>query len=182
MPERLPKNSCDTHLHIFGETKAYTAANPNALYQPPEDCTFAAMKALHDAMGVDRAVFVHPTIYGTDHRLLHDVLKIACRQSYRGVAIVDDSVSDAELDRLNGVGVRGARFNFGGRFKLAPSIVDFRRGLGRVRELGWLSRCLASRTIFWSSPTNCARSISRRSSITWAVPTTVAALVSLRSA
>jgi predicted TIM-barrel fold metal-dependent hydrolase len=137
MPERLPKNSCDTHLHIFGETKAYPAANPNALYQPPEDCTFAAMKALHDAMGVDRAVFVQPTIYGTDHRLLNDVLKIACRQNYRGVAIVDDSVSDAELDRLNGVGVRGARFNFGGRFKLAPSIVDFRRGLGRVRELGW---------------------------------------------
>ena len=33
--------------------------------------------------------------------------------------------------------MRGARFNFGGRFKLAPSIADFRRGLDRVRELGW---------------------------------------------
>ena len=33
--------------------------------------------------------------------------------------------------------MRGARFNFGGRFKLAPSIDDFRRGLDRVRELGW---------------------------------------------
>ena len=49
-------------------------------------------------MGVDRAVFVQPTIYGTDHRLLHDVLKSAPKQNYRGVAIVDDSVSDAELD------------------------------------------------------------------------------------
>jgi 2-pyrone-4,6-dicarboxylate lactonase len=137
MPERLPKNTCDTHLHIFGDAKAYPAANPNALYQPPEDCTFAAMKALHDAMGVDRAVFVQPTIYGTDHRLLHDVLNTVPKQRYRGVAIVDDSVSDTELDRLNSVGVRGARFNFGGRFKLAPSTADFRRGLDRVRELGW---------------------------------------------
>ncbi len=73
-------------------------------------------------MGIDRAVFVQPTIYGTDHSLLHDVLKAAPKGKYRGVAIVDDSVSDAELDRLNRVGVRGARFNFGGNFKLAPSI------------------------------------------------------------
>jgi 2-pyrone-4,6-dicarboxylate lactonase len=137
MPERLPKNSCDTHLHVFGDAKKYPVANPNALYQPPQDCTFEAMKALHDAMGVDRAVFVQPTIYGTDHRLLHDVLKSAPAQNYRGVAIIDDSVSDAELDRLNSVGVRGARFNFGDRFKLAPSTADFRRGLERARELGW---------------------------------------------
>jgi 2-pyrone-4,6-dicarboxylate lactonase len=137
MPERLPKNTCDTHLHVFGDAAKYPVANPNALYQPPQDCTFDAMKALHDAMGVGRAVFVQPTIYGTDHRLLHDVLKSAPEQSYRGVAIIGDSVSDAELDRLNSVGVRGARFNFGGRFKLAPSIADFRRGLDRVRELGW---------------------------------------------
>jgi 2-pyrone-4,6-dicarboxylate lactonase len=137
MPERLPTNTCDTHLHVFGDAKNYPASNPHALYQPPQDCTFAAMKVLHDAMGVGRAVFVQPTIYGTDHSLLHDVLRAAPQGKYRGVAIVDDSVSDAELDRLNGVGVRGARFNFGGRFKLAPSLAGFRRGLDRVRELGW---------------------------------------------
>src|SRR5258707_13307011 len=137
MHERLPKNSCDTHLHVFGDVKTYPICNPNALYQPPQDCTFEALQALHDAMGIDRAVFVQPTVYGTDHSLLHDVLKAAPKGKYRGVAIVDDSVSDAELDRLNSVGVRGARFNFGGRFKLAPSLADFRRGLDRVRELGW---------------------------------------------
>ncbi len=65
------------------------------------------MKALHDAMGVDRAVLVQPTIYGTDHSLLHDVLKAAPRDRYRGVAIIDDSVGDAELQRLHDVGVRG---------------------------------------------------------------------------
>ena len=137
MHERLPKNSCDTHLHVFGDAKTYPVGNPNALYQPPQDCTFEDMRALHDAMGIDRAVFVQPTIYGTDHSLLHDVLKAAPKGKYRGVAIVDDSVSDAELDRLNRVGVRGARFNFGGNFKLAPSIESFRRSLDRVREIGW---------------------------------------------
>jgi predicted TIM-barrel fold metal-dependent hydrolase len=137
MPAPLPENTCDTHLHIFGDVRTYPARNPHALYPPPQDCNFAALKALHGAMGVGRAVFVQPTIYGTDHSLMYDVLKSAPKEKYRGVAIVDDSVSDAELERLDSVGVRGARFNFGGRFKLAPSLADFRRSLDRVREIGW---------------------------------------------
>jgi 2-pyrone-4,6-dicarboxylate lactonase len=137
MPDRLPKNSCDTHLHVFGSAKSYPVSNPNALYQPPEDCNFEAMVALHDAMGIDRAVFVQPTIYGTDHRLMVDVLNAAPKGNYRGVAIVDDGVSDAELQRLHDAGVRGARFNFGGNFKLAPSLDSLRRSLDRVRAMGW---------------------------------------------
>jgi 2-pyrone-4,6-dicarboxylate lactonase len=137
LSERLPTNSCDTHLHVFGDLSRYPVSNPNALYQPPQDCTFEAMQRLHGALGFDRAVLVQPTIYGTNHNLLHDVLKTAPAGRYRGVAIVDDSVSDAELQRLHGVGVRCARFNFGGNFKLAPSMDSFRRQLDRVRALGW---------------------------------------------
>jgi predicted TIM-barrel fold metal-dependent hydrolase len=137
MTERLPNNSWDCHLHVFSDARKYPVGNPNALYQPPQDCDFAAMAALHQAMGIDHAVLVQPTIYGTDHRLLHDVLKAAPEGKYCGVAIVDDSVSDAELARLHGVGVRGARFNFGGSFKLAPSTAGMRRSMERVRELGW---------------------------------------------
>jgi 2-pyrone-4,6-dicarboxylate lactonase len=137
MTERLPAKSCDAHLHVFGDVQHYPVKNPNALYQPPQDCDFKAMVALHDATGIDHAVFVQPTIYGTDHSLLHDTLKAAPKGKYRGVAIVDDSVSDAELARLHSVGVRGARFNFGGNFKLAPSTASMRRSIERVKELGW---------------------------------------------
>jgi 2-pyrone-4,6-dicarboxylate lactonase len=140
LSERLPSNSCDAHLHVFGDPRLYPVANPHALYQPPADCTFEAMQQLHAAMGIDRAVLVQPTIYGTDHRLLHDVLAAAPKGRYRGVAIVDDSVSDSELQRLHDVGVRGARFNFGGNFKLAPDLATFRRTLARVRELGWYAK------------------------------------------
>ena len=140
MPERLPKNACNTHLHVFGDAKRYPASNPHALYPPPQDYTFEVMQRLHDAMGIERAVLVQASIYGSDHRLLHDVLKAAPKGRYRGVAIVDDSVSDAELQRLHDVGVRGARFNFGGNFKLSPSLASFRRTLGRIRELGWFAK------------------------------------------
>src|SRR6185312_16882672 len=121
MAERLPSGSWDCHLHVFGDAAKYPVGNPNALYQPPQDCDLAAMQALHAAMGIDHAVLVQPTIYGTDHRLMCDVLKASPKGKYVGVAIVDDKVSDAELARLHDAGVRGARFNFGGNFKLAPS-------------------------------------------------------------
>ena len=120
MSERLPSNSCDAHLHVFGDPRLYPVANPHALYQPPADCTFEAMQQLHAAMGIDRAVLVQPTIYGTDHRLLHDVLAAAPKGRYRGVAIVDDSVSDSELQRLHDVGVRGARFKFRRQLQARP--------------------------------------------------------------
>ncbi len=175
MPERLPKNTCDTHLHIFGDARTYPAGNPHALYRPPEDCTFAAMQAMHEALGVDRAVFVQPTIYGTDHRLMHDALKGAPRHKYRGVAIIDDSVSDAELARLDSVGVRGARFNFGGNFRLAPSLDGFRRGLAAFASSAGSLRFSASATTFWGSNRSSARSIYRPSSITWAALITGAA-------
>jgi 2-pyrone-4,6-dicarboxylate lactonase len=143
VPERLPKHSCDTHLHVFGDPAIYPASNPNALYQPPRDCTFAVMQQLHATMGIDRAVLVQPTIYGTDHRVLSDALKSAPKDRYRGVAIIDDSVSDAELQRLHDVGMRGARFNFGGNFKLAPSLATLRRSLERIGELGWFAKIFA---------------------------------------
>jgi predicted TIM-barrel fold metal-dependent hydrolase len=140
LPERLPADSCDAHLHVFGDPKVYPVVNPHALYAPPAHCTFEAVQRLHTAMGIERAVLVQPTIYGTDHRLLHDVLAAAPKGRYRGVAIVDDSVSDAELQRLHNAGVRGARFNFSGNFKLAPDLATFRRTLARVRELGWYAK------------------------------------------
>lgn len=140
MPQRLPRNSCDTHLHVFDDATRYPVSNPHALYPPPQDCSFDAMLRLHDAMGIERAVLVQPSIYGSDHRLLHDVLKAAPKGRYRGVAIVDDGVSDAELARLDDVGVCCARFNFGGDFKLAPSLAGFRRSLDRIRELGWSAK------------------------------------------
>jgi predicted TIM-barrel fold metal-dependent hydrolase len=171
MPQRLPKGACDTHLHVFWDAKTYPVANPNALYQPPQDCTFAHMQALHDAMGIERGVLVQPTIYGTDHCLLHDVLAAAPKGRYRGVAIVDDSVSDAELERLNAVGVRGARFNFGGAFKLAPSVETLRRSLARVREIGWFVKVFGFGDDFLASRASCAASSSRPSSTTWAAPT-----------
>ena len=66
---------------------------------------------MHKTIGFDRGVIVHSAIYGSDHRLLLNALEsLDDLGRYRGIGIIDDSVSDNELARLHAAGVRGARF------------------------------------------------------------------------
>ncbi len=132
-----PPGSWDAHVHVFGSADTYPVANSNALYAPPVGYGVDALEAWHNALGFDHAVLVQPTIYGSDHSYLLDVLRSASPGRYIGVAIIGDSVSDLELQKMHAAGVRGARFNFGSKFKLAPSSSAFRRSLARIAELGW---------------------------------------------
>jgi 2-pyrone-4,6-dicarboxylate lactonase len=53
---------------------------------------------VHRAIGFDRGVIVHSAIYGSEHRLLlHALESLDDQDRYRGIGIVDDSVSDREL-------------------------------------------------------------------------------------
>src|SRR5258708_22775470 len=53
----------------------------------------------------------------------------------RGVAVVDTSVSDDELKRLAGLGIRGIRFNL---VQSGATTIDMLEPLSkRVNDLGW---------------------------------------------
>jgi len=60
-------------------------------------------------LGIERTVVVQPTAYGTDNRCTLDAMA-AIGPGARGVAVVDQSVTDEELARLTGLGIRGIRF------------------------------------------------------------------------
>ena len=62
------------------------------------------------------------------------------RDRYRGIGIVDDRVSDKELERLHAAGVRGARFNFVRFFAMEQREAEVRRSMARIKELGWHAR------------------------------------------
>jgi 2-pyrone-4,6-dicarboxylate lactonase len=91
---------------------------------------------MHQVLGVQRGVIVQASGYGTDHEVLIRALAVA-GANYRGVAIINDATTDAELERLNDVGVRAARFSFASFLKIAPTPDEFLRGVARVREMGW---------------------------------------------
>jgi predicted TIM-barrel fold metal-dependent hydrolase len=57
--------------------------------------------------------------------------------TYRGVAVVEDGISDRELERLNAGGIRGIRFNFAKHLGGVPDLAVFYRLLARIKPLGW---------------------------------------------
>lgn len=134
---RLPAGACDCHLHVFGDVARYPLRHPKPLYQIEPQWTMATLNALHRELGFERYIAVQPTAYVKDHSFLIDQLSREPPGRALGVAIVDDSVSDAQLERLHRAGVRGARFNFQSRFGLVPSFDEFHRTIARIRPLGW---------------------------------------------
>ena len=104
----LPPLSCDTHAHICGPGAKY-AYFPERLYTPP-DCLLPAFQHMLNTLGVERAVLVQPSIYGTDNSAMLEAMK-AAGPAFRGVAVVAPDVAHAELRRLHEAGVRGVRVN-----------------------------------------------------------------------
>lgn len=133
-----PPMSCDCQFHIYGDPSRYPPSA--AATYPPIAATFEDAVAMHQALGFGRGVIVHSSIYGSDHRLLLDTLENlepALRGRYRATSIIDDSVSDQELARLDAAGVCAARLNIAKMFGVTPSQNETRRTIDRIRELGW---------------------------------------------
>lgn len=130
----VPPLSCDAHCHVFGPSAVFPYA-PDRSYTP-EDAPKEALAKLHEVLGIDRAVIVQASCHGTDNRAMLDA--IAWRpDSYRGVAIVDDSFGDRALQALDDGGVRGVRFNFVRHLGGAPDMGVFERVIDRIRDRGW---------------------------------------------
>lgn len=128
----MPAGATDTHAHVIGLPPEYPFVEDRS-YTPPE-ATVAAYKAMHSALGIERAVLVTVSVHGTDNRTTLQGIA-AYGPNARGIAVVDPDVSDAELARLHAGGIRGVRLNvlFGGGVGLHA----FSSLAPRVAELGW---------------------------------------------
>jgi predicted TIM-barrel fold metal-dependent hydrolase len=140
---RLPRHSCDSHAHVMGPAARH-AYSPARIYTPP-DCLLADYLHMLDTLGVERGVLVQPSVYGTDNTAMLEAMKAAGGR-LRGVAVVADTISDAELAELDAAGVRGVRVNIvdvkdrkPGTLPL-PSLEKLAR---RVAPLGWHVEFLA---------------------------------------
>ncbi len=127
---QAPANACDCHMHIY-DAKYPTAAS--ATLKPP-DALVADYKLLQKRIGTTRNVIVTPSTYGTDNRVTLDAMA-QIGATARGVAVVDTSVADAELKRMNDLGIRGIRFNL---VQAGATTIEMIEPLSkRVNDLGW---------------------------------------------
>jgi len=135
---QLPPGSCDSHAHIFGPADSYPYAAQRSY--TPHDSSLKSYAGLLHHLGFERAVLVQPSVYGTDNSLMVDALTSAHNDSlgieWRGIAVLDDTVSDTELERFNNLGVRGVRLNL--LYKGADlGFADVARLAERIAPLGW---------------------------------------------
>ena len=130
----LPPGACDAHCHVFGPAAKFPYA-PDRSYTPP-DSPVEKLRALHSRIGVSRAVIVHASCHGSIMDVTLDAIASSGGQ-YRGVAVVEDGVTDAELARLHAGGIRGIRFNFVKHLGGVPDLAVFYRLLARIKPLGW---------------------------------------------
>jgi len=127
---KAPPGSCDTHMHIFDRRFPRAAT---AQMDPP-DAPVTAYLAMCRRLGIERTVVVQSSIYGTDNRLVLESMA-AIGEGARGVAVVDTSVTDSELERLTAAGVRGIRFHMLPGGVLPWDILE--EMAARVGAFGW---------------------------------------------
>jgi predicted TIM-barrel fold metal-dependent hydrolase len=129
-----PRLACDTHCHVYGPVDRYPYA-PTRPYTPPE-APFAALRALHARIGVERGVIVNATPYGRNNRVVIDAIAES-EGRYLGIGNVDDTMTDGELEALARGGLAGCRFTFISRLGGRPDMTTFDRIVRRIAPLGW---------------------------------------------
>jgi len=127
---KAPPGTCDTHMHIY--SKRFPKA-PTAKIEAP-DATVADYLKMRERLGIERSVVVQPSTYGKDNRCTLEAMA-ALGPSARGIAVVDESVTDAELERLTKLGIRGIRFFMLSGAPLPWEILETMAA--RVAQFGW---------------------------------------------
>ncbi len=127
---KAPPGACDCHMHFFDSRFPLSA---NARGHEP-DASVAAYREVQQRLGLQRVVVVQSTAYGRDNRcMLEAIAKLG--ECARGVAVVDDRVTDAELERLTRGGIRGVRFRMLDSPELPWAMLE--EMAARVAAFGW---------------------------------------------
>ncbi len=131
----VPKGAVDTHAHIFGPVSKY-AYSPARGYTPP-DASLDSFLALHDVLGIERAVLTQPSVYGVDNSAMLDAVAATGDRMF-AVAAVNADVTDKELERLNEQRVKGIRVNLVDKGGMPfDDIAAVRKFTDRIKDFGW---------------------------------------------
>ena len=129
-----PPLACDAHCHIFGPAEEFPFS-PERTYTPP-DSGVEDFVRLQDRLGLPRAVLVQASCHGTDNSAMLDAIQSGGGR-FAGVAMIDPSFTEADLDELHDNQVRGIRFNFVAHLGGAPDLDLFWGLVHRVAKRDW---------------------------------------------
>ena len=146
---RLPPGSCDCHTHVFGRAEHYPFATDRQY--TPGVATLDDMLQLHDLLGIERVVIVQPSPYGADNRCTVDALRTLGDRG-RGVAVINEQTTDAQLQAMHEAGVRGVRINLETEGIQDPEFAGRQLlwAQHRVKDMRWHLQLYTNLTVFAS--------------------------------
>ena len=102
-----PPFRIDTHAHVF---PAQPRLVPRRRYTPRGAARLDDYLGLLDSTGLSHGVLVQPSFLGTDNSHLIACLRVA-PERLRGIAVIDQTITDRDLTDLAAAGVVGIRLN-----------------------------------------------------------------------
>lgn len=131
---KLPAGACDAHVHVFGPRGRFPFAEERRY--TPSDAPKELLFKLHERLGIQHCVIVQPACHGADNSVTIDAIA-ATGGSYKGVALVPVTISDAELKRLDAAGLCGARFHYMTHLAKGPQVDEVISFGNRLANIGW---------------------------------------------
>ena len=127
----VPPHACDCHAHIFGPPERYPYKTVRRY--TPSAAGIEDYRHMLAVLGIERAVIVQTGIFqGND--VTYDAL-MSSGGKWRGIALLDGSVTPQEIGRLNDAGFRGVRLN--PRNVKTDDLKDMEAIAQKIAPFGW---------------------------------------------
>ncbi len=132
----IPAGACDCHTHIHGDPAKFPFFAGRTY--TPEMALPEEMAALHKALKIQRVVIVTPSVYGPDNSATIYGMKARGKDA-RGVAVIDDKTTDADIDNLVRLGFKGIRLNLATSGVNDPAVARqrFVAAAERAKKVSW---------------------------------------------
>ncbi len=132
-----PQGACDAHVHLVGGKDDFPLWD-GRVEDPAPGPDFDGWLALYQdhltTLGFEKGLIVHSILYGTDNSVTVETVK-RLGPNFRGVGLLPDTATDADLDRFADQNLCAVRLNYvhggvlswEGARAMAPRLAD--RGL-----------------------------------------------------
>ena len=109
-----PAGACDAHVHLVGgpnDFPLWDSRVEDPAPGPDFDGWIDLYGAHLDALGFNKGLIVHSILYGTDNSVTVEAVK-RLGSNFRGVGLLPDDASDADLDQFADQNLKAVRLNY----------------------------------------------------------------------
>ncbi|WP_296418459.1 amidohydrolase family protein [Pseudooctadecabacter sp.] len=109
-----PPGACDAHVHLVGgvdDFPLWDGRVEDPAHGPDFDGWLDLYRAHLDMLGFDKGLIVHSILYGTDNTLTVETIK-RLGPNFKGVGLLPDTATDADLDRFADQNLKAVRLNY----------------------------------------------------------------------